>query len=104
MGIKTVTPVVDMVSGVDGVAYGELRGGRWLSGKVIFPPQWVSIKIEKGDGFTRGRGSSWWREWRGGGSGGAGMIGAVAAAAVAGDGEEDLPGSIGCHGRASGAC
>jgi len=38
-GIGTVTPVVVTVSGVDGAAGGELRGGRWLSGKVIFLPR-----------------------------------------------------------------
>ena len=35
-GIETVTPVVDTVSGMDGAAGGELRSGRWPSGKVIF--------------------------------------------------------------------
>ena len=38
-GIETVTPVVVTVSGVDGAAGGELRGGRWPSGKVIFLPR-----------------------------------------------------------------
>ena len=38
-GIETVIPVVDTVSGVDGAAGGELRGGRWSSGKVVFLPQ-----------------------------------------------------------------
>ena len=38
-GIKTVTPVVDTVSGVDGAAGGELHSGRWSSGKVVFLPQ-----------------------------------------------------------------
>ena len=37
-GIDTVTPVVDTVSGVDRAAGGELRSGRWSSGKVIFLP------------------------------------------------------------------
>ena len=54
-GIKTVTPVVDMVSGVDGVADGELRGGWWSSGKVILGPRWFPIEIEQGEGFRGGR-------------------------------------------------
>ena len=65
--------------------------------KVGLGLRWLPIKIEQGDGLMGGREGSWWREWRGGGSGGAGMAGAVAAAAVAGDGEGDLPGSIGCQ-------
>ena len=35
-GVKAVPPVVVMVPGVDGAAGGELRSGRWLSGRVVF--------------------------------------------------------------------
>ena len=45
-GIKRVTPMVDMVSGMDGAAGGELRGGWRPLGKVIFLPRCVPIKIE----------------------------------------------------------
>ena len=38
-GIEAATLVVVMVSGVDGAAGGELRGGRRPSGKVIFLPR-----------------------------------------------------------------
>ena len=45
-GIETVTPVVVTVSGVDGAAGGELRGGRRSSEKVKSRPRRVPIKIE----------------------------------------------------------
>ena len=90
------------LAGAEGVADGELRGGGSFGSKVVLGLRWFPIKIEQGEGFTGGRESFWWREWRGGGPGGAGMAGAVATAAVAGDGEEDLPGSIGCHGETRG--
>ena len=38
-GIETVIPVVDTVSGVDGAAGSELRGGRRSSEKVRFRPR-----------------------------------------------------------------
>ena len=81
-----------MFSGVDGDVGGELRGGRWSSEKVRFRPRRVPIKIEKGDGLTRGRGGSWWRKWRGGGPGDAGMAWLVTVAGVAGEeGDDPLP-------------
>ena len=81
-------------AGVEGVADGELRGGGGLGSKVLLGLRWFPIKIEQGEGFTGGREGSWWREWRGGGSSGVGMAGAVEAAGAAGDGEENLLGSI----------
>ena len=45
-GVEAVTPVVFSSSGVDGVAGGELRGGRWLPEKVKYRPRRVPIKIE----------------------------------------------------------
>ena len=80
-------------SGVEGTASGELLGGGGLGSKVLLGLRWLPIKIEQGEVFAGGREGSWWREWRGGGTRGAGMAGAVAAAGVAGDGEENLPGS-----------
>ena len=65
--------------------------------KVGLGLRWFLTKIERGDALTRGRESSWWREWRGGGPGGTGMADAMAAAVVAGDGEGDLPELIGCQ-------
>ena len=96
--------VVVGLAGAEGVADGELRGGGSFGSKVVLGLQWFPIKIEQGGVFTGGRKSFWWREWRGGGSGGTGVVGMAAAAEFAGDGEEDLPGSIGCHGRATRAC
>ena len=83
-GIEAVTPVVAAVSGVDGAAGGELCSGRWPSGKVIFLPRQVPVKIEQGEGYTRRRGSSWWREWRGGGPGCAEQSREAAVAGLAG--------------------
>ena len=58
-GIEAVTPVVAAVSGVDGAAGGELRSGRWPSGRVDFWLRRSLTKIEQGDGLTRERGGSW---------------------------------------------
>ena len=38
-GIEAGTPVVVLVSGVDGAAGGELCSRRWPSGKVVFLPR-----------------------------------------------------------------
>ena len=64
--------------------------------------RWFPIKIEEGNGFTEGRGSSWWRERRGRGLGGAEMAGAVVAAVVAGDEEDDVSRTIAGYGGAMG--
>ena len=45
-GAEAVTPVVTLVSGVDGAAGGELRSGRWPSGEVVLGLRWFPIKIE----------------------------------------------------------
>ena len=45
-GIEAATPVVDMVSGVDGAAGGELLGGGGLGSKVCLGILGFPIKIE----------------------------------------------------------
>ena len=45
-GIEVATPVVVMVSGVDGAAGGELRGGGGFGSRVCLGLRWFPIKIE----------------------------------------------------------
>ena len=58
-GVEAVPSMVVTVPRVDGVAGGELRSGRWPSGRVGSCLRWFLIGIEQGDGFTRGREGFW---------------------------------------------
>ena len=61
--------MVEEVAGMEGVAGGELRGGRWLREIWGFGLRWLPSKFEVLGGSARSRGRGWWHWLDGGGSG-----------------------------------
>ena len=79
--------MVDGVEGMEGVAGGELCGGRRLQESWGFALQWFPSEFEVLGGSARSRGRGWWYWLDGGGSGCDEQSRRVAAAELA-EGEE----------------
>ena len=80
--------MVARLAGVEGVAGGELRGGRWFRVDRGLELWWLPIGLERWGGSARARGVGRWRWMSCGGPARDVRHRSVAAAELAGDEEE----------------
>ena len=91
---RAVLPVVEGLAGTQGVAGGELRGGRRFGSNWGLVLRWFLVEAEGLGGSARSRGRGWWH-WRDGrGSACDEWHRSMAAAELIGDEEEGFPPSI----------
>ena len=86
--------MVEEVAEMEGVAGGELRGGRWFRVDRGLELWWLPIGLERWGGSARLRGVGRWHWMSWGGPARDVRHRSVAAAELAGDEEEGLPPSI----------
>ena len=83
--------MVERLAGTEGVAGGELRGGRHLQEYWGFALWWLSVEAEGLGGSARSSGVGWWRWMDGGGPARNELSRRVAAVELAEGEEEGFP-------------